>query len=114
MSNKIPHTIAPQSFENLKDVVSTHRDHDGFGSFELFDPLTVDFQDDEPVTFPSGSRASHYGKGALFLTCLSSSYDTVLVRNDGTADVTRHDLTDPAKFNTWMNSLWDLELPPKD
>lgn len=114
MSNKIPRTIEAQSFENLKEVVTAHRAHDGFGSFELFDPVTVDFKDAEPVTFPSGSYASHYGKGALYLTHLTNSYDSVLVRTDGTAEVSHHDLTDPSRFNTWMNTLWNLELPPKN
>lgn len=106
-------SVQTDSLRNLHQMISTLRDHDGFGSFELFDSVDVALDNNEIVTFPSGSRASYYGKHAVILTCLTSSYDSLLVKTDGSAEVSHHDLTDPSHFNTWMNSMWELERPPK-
>lgn len=116
MSENMPPRLTQVSLRDMEEVVMLGRTNEEFGSFEIFDPVTVSFEDESThdVLFPRGSRIAHYGRGAVYLACLTSSYDLVRVKHDGTAEVQHHDLTEKVRFNTWMNSLWNLPYRPRD
>ena len=111
--DKLLDHIEATSYQNIHDLVATQRDPQrDFSSFELFDPLMVQFEKHEPVQFFSGSRIAYYGRGAIYLACLNSPTHSIQVRLDGDVTIAERDLADPAVFNTWMNTLWSLTFHP--
>lgn len=101
--------MEPSSYQNVQDFVATHRDPErSFSSFEVFNPISLHFEEYDPVDFYMGSRIAYYARQAVFLACFNSPTHSILVKNNGDALISTRDLTDPAVFNSWMYTSWSL------
>jgi len=102
--------IRCDSYDNVEGLVQAHRNADrDFDSFELFYPLTLEFNNHDPILFLPGDRVAHYGRHAIFLACLNSSTHSVKIAKNREVAITTRDLTEPSVFNTWIQTALQLE-----
>ncbi len=106
--------LTPGSYDDVDALVRVSRDPKReFYSFELFEPVQVDFENGKFVVFLPSDMVTYFSKRALFLATFNSSTHSISIKRDHSAEITERDLTNPDVFNTWIQRIWSLERPDR-